>query len=672
MGASSSQEDENEKIEKKPLRPADNTANDMADKGMHNITCTDIPCCLIFLAFLVGMGYIVSYAFQNGDPRRLTHGFDYGGQLCGVDPNVSDKPFLFWCADDGLVINGFPTSINFDSPICVASCPTGDNTTYYCPTPSTTGIATTGVYPALTKTTTIVSHVKPRTSYPTRPVADRYCVPDIPLNSSLMQTALNTSQMQDTQSQVTEAIGSIKRAWPVLIGASVVALLLSFAFLGFLKTCALLLIYVAMGILIVGFGLGGFGFLSTSFNWTGNQDKNPLFQKLTHDQAVLYSQIGAGICFVISLCFLILAACCNTAIKTAVGCVEAACECMFEECELLLQPVLDVCLRLVSFFSLCFAGIWVMSVGNSVAQGSANIGGHQVSGVARTMVYTQDEQYMMVYYIFGYFWIMEWLHALSQFVISYVVVLWYYTEKNQDGSKKLVFLALMKGYAASVMHIGTLAFGSFLIACCRLVRLILAVLSKQAQASGNEAGACLLRCLACCVDCFKRFLEMINKNAYIDVAIQSNTFCTAAINSMKFMTENAASVGLLSGACFVFHWTGVALVSSVTGYLSYLLVISHAPYSSVDSATYVAVPEAVGGACGTVGLVVSLPFMTLFDQTADTLLYTFTWNKKNDPQGVRFYAPKTLEETVRNYAGAGGQDQARDVQQTKNARETGR
>merc|ERR1712137_739775 len=108
--------------------------------------------------------------------------------------------------------------------------------------------------------------------------------------------------------------------------------------------------------------------------------------------------------------------------------------------------------------------------------------------------------------------------------------------------------------------------GSFLIAVCRFVKLILGYIAKQAKAQGNQALACIASCLSCCVDCFQRFIEMLNKNAYIDIAINSNTFCTAAKASLEFMIKNAAQVGILSGACFCFVAAGVAVISTTTAY----------------------------------------------------------------------------------------------------------
>ena len=45
--------------------------------------CTDIPCCIVFLAFLVtvvGLGYV---GFMEGDTSKLATPYDWNGRECG-------------------------------------------------------------------------------------------------------------------------------------------------------------------------------------------------------------------------------------------------------------------------------------------------------------------------------------------------------------------------------------------------------------------------------------------------------------------------------------------------------------------------------------------------------------------------------------------------------------
>ncbi|KAL5277407.1 SLC44A5 family protein [Megaselia abdita] len=86
-------------------------------------SCTDIPCLIIFLAFLGAWGYIASYAFKNGDLDKLLKPTDSLNRKCGIDSSVTNEPYLFFfdlgkCIDPLVPITGCPTP-----QVCVRQCP---------------------------------------------------------------------------------------------------------------------------------------------------------------------------------------------------------------------------------------------------------------------------------------------------------------------------------------------------------------------------------------------------------------------------------------------------------------------------------------------------------------------------------------------------------------------
>ena len=57
--------------------------------------CTDGICCVIFLVFLIGMGYLTGYGIMNGHPDRLLSPIDGSGKICGVDTGYEEYPYLY-------------------------------------------------------------------------------------------------------------------------------------------------------------------------------------------------------------------------------------------------------------------------------------------------------------------------------------------------------------------------------------------------------------------------------------------------------------------------------------------------------------------------------------------------------------------------------------------------
>ena len=61
--------------------------------------------------------------------------------------------------------------------------------------------------------------------------------------------------------------------------------------------------------------------------------------------------------------------------------------------------------------------------------------------------------------------------------------------------------------------------------------MIFEILDKQmAKVKDTSAIArTVMACTRCCLDCFHRFVKFINENAYIQVALTGENFCTSAM-----------------------------------------------------------------------------------------------------------------------------------------------
>ncbi|KAM8767467.1 choline transporter-like protein 4 [Acanthopagrus schlegelii] len=90
--------------------------------------CTDIICCILFMAVIVGYAAVGILAWLYGDPRHVLYPRNSTGWFCGTGPN-KDRPNLFYfdflkCATS---VNVMATALNgFQCPttqVCVESCP---------------------------------------------------------------------------------------------------------------------------------------------------------------------------------------------------------------------------------------------------------------------------------------------------------------------------------------------------------------------------------------------------------------------------------------------------------------------------------------------------------------------------------------------------------------------
>ena len=70
--------------------------DELQNGPLNNRGCTDVLCCLIFLAFLVGMVGTSGYGYLYGDPELLLTTWDYDGNGCGYSDLTVDYPYLYF------------------------------------------------------------------------------------------------------------------------------------------------------------------------------------------------------------------------------------------------------------------------------------------------------------------------------------------------------------------------------------------------------------------------------------------------------------------------------------------------------------------------------------------------------------------------------------------------
>ncbi|CAE8621444.1 unnamed protein product [Polarella glacialis] len=181
-----------------------------------------------------------------------------------------------------------------------------------------------------------------------------------------------------------------------------------------------------------------------------------------------------------------------------------------------------------------------------------------------------------------------------------------------------------------------------MLAWLRWVRIIMMWISRQAKNDGNMVCFALASCCTCCITFAQRYMEFINKNAYIDIALSSSNFCTAGQNALGFISSAGGKVLVLNGACFVVCIAVVLGVGTCTTGMTWLLVTTNSRYTSDHSLHHVENPYFVSAIAGFIGASVALCFMVIFDHVADTLVYVFVWNRSHGHNTVAKYCPDVL------------------------------
>jgi len=178
------------------------------------------------------------------------------------------------------------------------------------------------------------------------------------------------------------------------------------------------------------------------------------------------------------------------------------------------------------------------------------------------------------------------------------------------------------------------------------VDLVLSLVAKQVRSADGHSAKGPVACFACALGCVQRWVEFLNKNAYVDIAVSGSGFLAGARSAFSVLTHNMPEVGALNGACWVIQLTSVgAITASGTG-LVYFVLAHVAVFNQHDSDWYVQERMPVLILAGLISFIVGRAFMTIFDVVSDTILYCRCIEEIRRQEGEleldRQYAPKSL------------------------------
>lgn len=130
-------------------------------------------------------------------------------------------------------------------------------------------------------------------------------------------------------------------------------------------------------------------------------------------------------------------------------------------------------------------------------------------------------------------------------------------------------------------HLGTVAFGSLLVAIIRTIRAVVSYFQRKLKKQHNKLAEYLLCCVQCCLGCLERCLRFVNKHAYIITAIYAYPFCRSTRKAFWLLLRNilrVAAVNMVATFVLVIgrvrmHYIHNSLSPALTGCCSYLCAL---------------------------------------------------------------------------------------------------
>ncbi|XP_058128936.1 choline transporter-like protein 1 [Anopheles ziemanni] len=541
--------------------------------------CTDILFIAIKAAFILILLVLIIYCMAFGDIYRIINGYDDCANVCGRD-NRPDQSLPCKGADRTdekfLLVEEAGGTESALHRMCVASCEEVE-----------------GFKPFLNRCV--------RKNNPTEEVATR-------------------TGLRNFFQEVSEDLEGCYRE---MLWLAAIAFLLSLLTLLLLRVLPGLIVWLVLAAVMVACTAG------TLWLWFKWRYESEQLSASAGDSARmrmnnwLYYAIAATVATLIVLLVILVM---RKRIKLVVQLFKEAGKAIASMPFLLAEPVLTFVTIAAGIVLYVYFTVWIESAGMLVVE--SNNSAKYVKD--STMLFTRW------YNLLAFLWFSQFVIGCQHMVIAGAVAGWFFTR-----NKATLGHPIARSYGNLVRyHLGTVAFGSFVIALVQFLRTLLKLLMHSVRNPQNRVTSFLFDCCQCCLQCFERFLQYLTRNAYILTAMHGDPFCRAGRNAFRLLTSNALrvfainSVGdfvLVLAKVFVVVATvliGMELIQQKQG--------MHHPY----------VPLIL---VGIFAYLVAHCFMTVYEMTVDTIFLCFCEDcESNDGISRPYFMSRGLMEFVQN------------------------
>jgi hypothetical protein len=233
---------------------------------------------------------------------------------------------------------------------------------------------------------------------------------------------------------------------------------------------------------------------------------------------------------------------------------------------------------------------------------------------------------------FSLLWNNAFLIALGQTIIAGSVCAWFFAPRSEKTKLNTVRQAVWITFR---YHLGSLAFGAFILAVVQFIRYAAMYFEKQAKAQKNRVMVVVLKIVQCCLWCIEKCIKFLNKNAYIQVAILGTNFCRSAKNAFMLILRNIVRFGVVATLGSIIHFLGFIFIMTATVLLGYFILQGLHPdvYPVVPMVAYIIV-----------SYLVAKLYMNVFGLAVDTMLQCFiaTEEMKISKDEASEFVPKPL------------------------------
>merc|ERR1712226_1034602 len=436
------------------------------------------------------------------------------------------------------------------------------------------------------------------------PWGNGFCIPVITedTNASVLEVITKLKE-QFEQGDAGEAINGwfrdIISAWVCLAISSVTALILGYLYLFVVRLLGGMIVWVSFALIWV--SLVGGGAYSWYYRDLKYRPDNAKYDYLT------WASYGL---WILSVVVFFLICCFRHAIKVGIAVFQTTSQYVQENMKIFALPALSYVVIALWSAGWLWGMLYVFSVGYPEPR-PAEDGGMPFLTIMRW----DDKTHAAFFYdVFGLFWINAFIIGVCQFIIGASACIWYFEVSGDTKGEGTVGVGFKW---ALRYHLGSVAFGSFIIAVCQMMRFLFEYYRKKIGAAEKTKLVKVLLCITgYLLWLMEKCVKFISKNAYIQVALQNTHFFKSAWNAFALVIKNAHRFGAAASIGNIFMVSGMLMIMCVNGLLGYLF-LTQFTFVTVQSP----IPP-VAAICVISGLI-GYTFISIFSFTSDAILQSF-------------------------------------------------
>jgi hypothetical protein len=275
----------------------------------------------------------------------------------------------------------------------------------------------------------------------------------------------------------------------------------------------------------------------------------------------------ASFAWIFAAFFYLVMFCNFKSLRISIAIIETAADFFADTKRIVLMPLLYFGIWVLVFV------FWLWGLCGVASITDSEIIADSVQFQTKTVNRSEGTNWMIFGMVIGMVWLSAFIIAANEYTVICAAISWYYSRKDIPDDDGIPGDAdVTKGlWWTYRYHMGTLAFGSFILTAVWTVRAILEYLGEKLHeaTAGNKCTECMLCCMRCCLDCFDRFIRFLNQNAFIYSAVTSESFCPSALHAFLLVLKNAAKFSFVEGIAGSFMFLAkvfVAIGTTMVGY----------------------------------------------------------------------------------------------------------